>query len=110
MPSDTRTKPRNDAAFKANFRSLLTASDVVGAVNVASGIPHSIGSIATKIATILHRQDLLETGALPDRPNEVRFMVADTTRLRDEVGFKKVAPLAADLKRIIELTLQEMKG
>ena len=96
--------------FTADAIAALTASDVVGAVNVASGIPHSIGSIATKIATILHRQDLLETGALPDRPNEVRFMVADTTRLRDEVGFKKVAPLAADLKRIIELTLQEMKG
>ena len=60
----------------------LTMSDVTGAVNVASGQPVAVGTIAKGIARRLERADLL---ALDDGPAEDAFVVADVNRLRDEV-------------------------
>ncbi|SFK94532.1 NAD-dependent epimerase/dehydratase family protein [Falsiroseomonas stagni] len=80
--------------FVADAVAALAASDVTGAVNIGAGEGRSIRDIAETIARLAGRPDLLRMGALPDRPGEVPRMVADTTRLRREVGF--TAPPATD--------------
>ncbi|WP_439547886.1 NAD-dependent epimerase/dehydratase family protein [Falsiroseomonas sp.] len=80
--------------FVADALAALAASSVTGAVNIGAGEGRSIRDIAETIARLAGRPDLLRMGALPDRPGEVPRMVADTTRLRREVGF--TAPAATD--------------
>lgn len=69
------------------FAALL-GSDVVGAVNVASGEGHSIRAIVEALAETAGRPDLLRLGALPDRPGDPARLVGDATRLRGEVGWR----------------------
>ncbi|MFO1189511.1 MAG: NAD(P)-dependent oxidoreductase [Alphaproteobacteria bacterium] len=70
----------------AAFAALLL-SDVAGAVNIASGQPHSVADVARLTAAAAGRGDLLRLGALPTRPGEPERLVADVTRLREAVGF-----------------------
>ncbi len=69
------------AAFAA-----LAASSVTGAVNIASGTPVSLASMARKIHQIIGHGDL-QVGALPTRDGEPPSLVADISRLQNEVGF-----------------------
>jgi nucleoside-diphosphate-sugar epimerase len=65
----------------------LALSGVTGPVNVASGQAISIADIARTLGRLAGRPELVHIGALPDRPNEPPRIVADITRLRDDVGF-----------------------
>ena len=65
----------------------LMDSECSGAVNVASGQARSIADMTQMIATIMGKEDLLELGALPDRPDDPPYIVADTTKLREATGF-----------------------
>jgi len=78
----------------------LALSPVTGPVNVATGQPIAIRALAEAVAAALGRPDLLRVGALPDRPGEVPSMVADTGRLRREVGFTEQQDLAVELRRL----------
>ncbi len=75
----------------------LVASDYCGDVNIASGAPTRLGELAERLAEAAGRRDLLELGALPDRPDEPPFVVADTRILREEVGFEPTYDLDAGL-------------
>ncbi len=66
----------------------LAASDTSGDVNVGSGKPIRVAEIAERLAKAAARPDLLDLGALPDRPDEPPFVVADVRILREEVGFE----------------------
>lgn len=68
------------------FAALLM-STVEGDVNVASGEPHTIAELAITLGEISGRPDLVHLGALPDRSDDPPVLVADVSRLRDEVGF-----------------------
>jgi nucleoside-diphosphate-sugar epimerase len=68
------------------FAALL-ASDVTGAVNIARGEPHTVSAVAQALGRLAGRLDLVRLGALPDRPDDPPSLVADTGRLRNEVGF-----------------------
>jgi nucleoside-diphosphate-sugar epimerase len=70
------------AAFAA-----LVASDLGGAVNIASGEPHSVADVARLVASVAGRPDLLRLGALRPRPGEPDRLVADVTRLSEAIGF-----------------------
>ncbi len=70
------------AAFAA-----LVDSDVCGAVNVASGEGVALREVIELVAQAVGRPELLELGALHSRPEEPVRLVADVTRLREEVGF-----------------------
>ncbi len=70
----------------AGFVALLD-SDVDGPVNVASGQAVSIADMLDLIARAAGRPELLRRGALPRRAGEPDLLVADVSRLRDEVGF-----------------------
>jgi len=80
----------------------LAASGVTGAVNVASGEGRPIAELVRLLGEAAGRPDLIHLGALPDRPGEVPVMVADVTRLRQEVGCADAPRLTADLRAIVE--------
>lgn len=65
----------------------LLDSDVTGPVNIASGTPVRVSEIIYTLADQVGRRDLVQLGALPDQPNEPRALLADTTRLEEEVGW-----------------------
>ena len=68
--------------------SLVSAERVCGPVNVASGRACSIREIGNLLAEQSGAaESLLKYGALPERDVEPPFIVADTSRLTDEVGF-----------------------
>lgn len=80
----------------------LVACDVSGAVNIASGDGLSIGDIARQIGALTGRPELLGIGERPPRAGDPAFMVADVSRLRDEVGFEARFPLSQTLRDAID--------
>jgi nucleoside-diphosphate-sugar epimerase len=66
----------------------LLDSTIAGPVNIASGEGVTISRVLDLIAEAAGRPDLLRRGALPPRPGEPERLVADTRRLRGEVGFE----------------------
>jgi len=71
------------AAFVA-----LLESGVEGAVNIASGEPRSLAEFGEQVARSAGRKDLLRPGELPERAGEAAALVADVTRLHEEVGWQ----------------------
>jgi nucleoside-diphosphate-sugar epimerase len=66
----------------------LLDSPVVGAVNIASGVGVSVEELVELIVEAIGRPELVRWGALPDRPGEPSLLLADVTRLREEVGYR----------------------
>ena len=85
----------------ATALAALLRSKVTGAVNVGSGSALSIAALAEKIARLAGHPELLRLGSLPDRLDDLPVMVADTTRLRAEVGFVMPMDLEAALHDLI---------
>ena len=80
----------------------LVDAEVTGAVNIATGTATSIADVATALGALLGRPDLVRLGALPARAGEPLRLVADTRRLREEVGFVPKTALAEGLRETIE--------
>jgi nucleoside-diphosphate-sugar epimerase len=81
----------------------LVDSDVIGAVNIGSGKGTELKEVVESIAKILNRSELLRIGVLPARANEPREIVADVSRLREEVRFViRHTGLTAPLTETIE--------
>jgi nucleoside-diphosphate-sugar epimerase len=79
----------------------LVDSAATGAINIGSGRGASVAEVATTVASILGREDLLRIGARPaDDPDTA--IVADITRLRDEVGFEPQYDLETGIRTTIE--------
>lgn len=66
----------------------LLDSSVVGAVNIASGVGATVGEVLDQIVQLIGHPELVQRGALPERPGEPPMLLADIARLRDEVGFR----------------------
>jgi len=79
----------------------LLDSDVTGCVNVASGLPISLREMVSRIATKLGREQLVEFGAVPSHPNDVPLVVADVTRLSEEVSWQPTYDLEGGLDATI---------
>jgi nucleoside-diphosphate-sugar epimerase len=73
--------PELGAAFAA-----LLCSDVIGPVNMASGLPMRVRDLIEALAAAAGRPDLVRLGALPSTDEPAR-LTADVGRLRDEVGW-----------------------
>ena len=80
----------------------LVASDVSGAVNVASGEAVAVGAVVQAIADAAGRPDLLDIGAIARRPGDPDAIVADVRRLRDEVGWSPQIGLADGLAATVD--------
>ncbi len=70
------------AAFAA-----LTAADISGPVNIASGQALPLAALLAEIARQTGAGHLLRLGARPMPPNEPAQLLPATQRLRDELGF-----------------------
>jgi nucleoside-diphosphate-sugar epimerase len=79
----------------------LLESDFQGAINVASGEPTNVGNLAQKIGEILGKPELIELGNNPNL-NEPQNIVANTQRLKDEVGYKIDGNLESSLKNYLK--------
>ena len=63
-------------------------SDVTGAINVARGEGTEVREIIQTVARLLGADALVRLGARDRPPGDAPFVVADTRRLKDEVGFR----------------------
>jgi nucleoside-diphosphate-sugar epimerase len=78
------------------FAAILQ-SDVLGAVNIASGEPLTVREVIESIAVLVGRQELVDWGAHPRPKGDPEVLLADVTRLRQEVGFAGRVSLADGL-------------
>jgi nucleoside-diphosphate-sugar epimerase len=83
------------------FVALLN-SDVEGAVNIGSGAAVPVRLVVETIADAAGRPDLVEWGALPQRPGDPPLLEADVRRLRDEVGWRPGVPLVEGIRSTVE--------
>jgi nucleoside-diphosphate-sugar epimerase len=82
------------------FAAILDSS-LQGPVNVGTGEGTQIRELVACAARALDRADLVRWGAVPQREDDPVELVADVTRLQDEVGF---AP-AVDMREGVERTV-----
>lgn len=71
----------------------LLRSPVEGPVNLASGWPVRVRGLVESLAIAAQRPELIRLGARPASPGEPAELIADVTRLRDEVGWTPPATL-----------------
>jgi nucleoside-diphosphate-sugar epimerase len=86
----------------ANALVALLDSEVLGAVNIASGEALPVRSIVERIATLIGRTDLPRFGELSASPKEPSRLVADVRRLREQVGFRPRFDLATGLADTVD--------
>ena len=80
----------------------LLSSDINGPVNIASGNPVAIKDLISCIAKKLNKQDLVKLGALVSRYNEPHLLIADVSRLHDELKFYPIYNIHSGLNNAIE--------
>ena len=86
----TRGEQIRDYSHVEDAASALWAiakSSVTGPVNVASSQPVSVASVAERLGALLGRPELLRFGARSTPRGDPAFLVANTDRLRREVGW-----------------------
>jgi nucleoside-diphosphate-sugar epimerase len=81
----------------ASAVAALLDSSVVGDVNIASGTGVSVSEVVDGLVLLIGGPELVQRGALSDRPWEPGLIVADVTRLRDDVGYRTRWSLAEGL-------------
>jgi nucleoside-diphosphate-sugar epimerase len=79
----------------------LVEGTVTGAVNVGTGAAASVGAVARTIARLMDADDRLRVGA-EGSSDEAPLVVADTGRLRTEVGFAPAIDLETGLRSCVE--------
>ena len=80
----------------------LLDSEVIGAVNIASGEPVRIRTVVEILGALTGASHLLRIGALPAPTNDPPLLVADVRRLRDEIGFSPSYRLESGLAAAVE--------
>ncbi len=75
----------------------LLASDVTGAINIASGVCVPVREVVTTIGALAGAPHLVRLGALPSRPGDPPRLAASVGRLRQAVGFRPRYDLATGL-------------
>jgi len=88
----------------------LLDSDVLGPVNIASGVPVALHEVVQEIADQLERPDLVLLGAIPTLENEPPLLVADVARLHDEVGWSPQYDLPGGLAETIKWWKLQQQG
>ena len=79
----------------------LARSDVTGAINIASGLPVTLASVATELQRLVGGAGRVQLDAIPARPHDPSTVVADVTRLSEEVGFRPRFSLTDGLRDTI---------
>ncbi|MBK7391764.1 MAG: NAD(P)-dependent oxidoreductase [Chloracidobacterium sp.] len=76
-------------------------SDVEGAVNIASGQAITIRQLIETVSQIIGREDQVEYGAISAPANDPASIVANTDRLKNEVGFSRRMNLHEELENTV---------
>lgn len=84
----TQLRDYQHVADTGDALAALLCSDVVGAVNIASGQPVAVATVVTEIARQLGCPELLQLGALPSRPGDPPLVVGDVRKLTEQVSWK----------------------
>jgi nucleoside-diphosphate-sugar epimerase len=79
----------------------LLESEVSGPVNVASGNGATIAAVAGDLAALVGRPELVHVEPMAEAAGTPRRLVADVTRLREEVGYRPRANLRAGLAEAV---------
>ena len=79
----------------------IAMSELTGIVNVGSSVPVTVREVATQIAGIIGRPELLQFGAYKPTATDPPSIVADNTRLRS-TGWKPRYDLPTGLRATIE--------
>jgi nucleoside-diphosphate-sugar epimerase len=89
----------DDAA--AGFADLLAAT-VEGPVNLGSGDGTAVRDVVAAVGSATGRAELIRYGALPAREGDPDEVVADVTRLREEVGFTPQVGVEEGVARAVD--------
>lgn len=81
---------------------MIATSDATAGVNVASGDPVTIAQVATRLAEIVGRPDLLALGQLHYRDGEPMHILGDATKLRRTLGFVPQYDLNSGLRQTVD--------
>lgn len=65
----------------------LLASKIQGAVNIGSGEAVSIKDLTSTLGRLIDKEDLIQLGEVNNEMDETPLVVADITRLKDELKF-----------------------
>jgi nucleoside-diphosphate-sugar epimerase len=79
----------------------LLAAPTSGAINIANGEAVPLRHVIETVSCLMGRPDLLDIGALAIRPGDPPELVADLTRLTDEIGFLPRIGLNEGLARTV---------
>jgi len=85
----------------------ILRSDVTGAVNVGTGDPVRLKDIIFTLADALSGRDLIRLGARDPQPDEPPLLVANPSRLRDDVGFTPAFSLDRGLRDTVDWWTQQ---
>lgn len=85
----------------ATILGLLLQNELSGAINLGSGNPTPLADVVQLIAKLLDRENLVEYSQ-PDKENkDVKNILADTSRLKNELGYNKITSLDEGLQKTI---------
>jgi nucleoside-diphosphate-sugar epimerase len=79
----------------------LVPSELNGSVNVGSGEAVSVRDVISQVAQACGRPELVRFGGRETPEDEPAHLVADTTRLRDELGWRPRIDLASGLRETV---------
>jgi nucleoside-diphosphate-sugar epimerase len=102
-PCSAGTQERDflHVADAADALVTLTRGDLTGPVNVASGEPVAVRDVVARVGEACGRPELIRFGARSTPAGEPPLIVADVTRLRDELGWRPRVGLAAGLAETV---------
>lgn len=79
----------------------LAGHALTGPVNLASGVPVTVGDIVRQVAACAGREDLVEWGAVPVPADDPPLVVADVRRWREASGWMPARTLADGLRETV---------
>jgi len=101
LTSGTQVRDYLHVADAATALTAVALSDARGPVNIASGIPVTVAEIASTAATLLDARHNIRLGARAAAANDPSYVVADVSRLRNEIGWRPRFDLRSGLVDVI---------
>ena len=87
----------------------LLGSQKTGPINIASGVGVRLKDVVEEIGRQLSQPDLIQFGALADSTDDPACLVADVTRLREELEWQPNYDLKTGVARTIEWWKKELE-
>ena len=90
----------------ANIAALTAPEPVTGAFNVASGVPHTVGDLASALASAMGGPAPVVSGRY--RLGDVRHITASTARAAEVLGFRATVDFASGVVDFASAPLREL--